>query len=66
MELLTDVEQLIAKGWEALGAIDRMDMLETPEQMDQQRATSRALISDFIRASKPFVVPQIEGSVAIE
>ncbi|MGW0811580.1 hypothetical protein [Nonomuraea sp. NPDC002799] len=60
MELLTDDEQLIAKGWEALSAVDRMDQLDSREQLDEQRATSRALISTFIRASKPFVAPQIE------
>ncbi|MEV4391089.1 hypothetical protein [Nonomuraea sp. NPDC049607] len=66
MELLTDDEQLIAKGWDALGAVDRMNDLESRDELDRQRAASRALITDFIRASKPFVSPRIEGSAVVE
>ncbi|MFB4292945.1 hypothetical protein ACBI99_35260 [Nonomuraea sp. ATR24] len=66
MELLTDDESLIAKGWEALQAVDRMNELKTGEELDQQRAVSRTLIAAFIRASKPFVALRIDGPKKIE
>ncbi|MFF8632475.1 hypothetical protein [Streptomyces werraensis] len=55
-ELITTDPRLEEMGRQALAAIDRMNRAGTRDQLDQERATSRTLIYEFVSASKPHMV----------